>query len=756
MSFNWLVYKHLNPDLKLTTSQQLEKHYIENGKKEGRKHSVYELYPHFNPLIYQKNYSDLENLSVFELELHWLVIGSIEERSYHNILSDINQMSLVIIDDYNGSKELSPVLDDIERILYGETEQKIEKKSLDKKIVVFVNNNYGLDFVEVEKYVYIITELLKNIAYVIQEDGIELLNNQYIQYIVNVSAGDLMTQKYVEDNIQYMEENQVSVLKPSCFHYMGENQVYRISTNNLNMFIESGIIYKKGSDILNSQYINNINHELMIKHLKSENEILNDGVYEYEISDNNMMKAICKESNVQTMIQVLTGVKNKKAYITFLDVNLLEYDYMLRLQLYVTKLLQYDFDIIEIQDISKYHMESYELILLDANVFNTKSTKIQHSLVFGYLSVLEKCKNNVMITHDLHDWSFGFSDKPQDYEYVDCSIHPSNRRRGVSGPCNEMTLEKTHLKNVLGSLHIRSIISIYDCPEFDYMKENFNDVISNFYTLHHFISTPIYHLPKVMTKNIDILFYGINDSTYYLFRHRLLNIVKGNFNVTLLNRFSKNIKEVCEDGLANYISRSWITLSCISNFSYAVRKFNEISECGSIVLGNTNNQIDHIMGEGMLRVNENMSDEDIIAIIRKHLDKKIILVYLGFKSRKSVGQFNDNNYILGLRNIIEYKKNMSYPEIKVVTKKLKKSFCKNISKNSFTLDHTGDIVIEIDIINNNILDNHIACLVKAEYYRSVIINDKYYIYIDESKGGHDIKLLTDQNIQTVVFYVFDY
>jgi hypothetical protein len=360
-----------------------------------------------------------------------------------------------------------------------------------------------------------------------------------------------------------------------------------------------------------------------------------------------------------------------------------------------------------------------------------------------------------MITHDLHDWSFGFADKPQDYEYVDCSIHPSNRKRGVSGPCKNMTIEKTQLKFFLGKFHIRSIISIYDCPEFDYMKENFNDVVCNFYTLYHFISTPIYHLPKVMTKDIDVLFYGINDTTYYLFRHRLLNIVKDHFNVTQLNRFSKKTKEICEEGLANYISRSWIVLSCISNFSYAVRKFNEISECGSVVLANTNNQIDHIIGEGMIRVDENMSDDDIIATIRKHLDKKIILVYLGFKSRKNVERFNDNNYILALRNIIEYDKSVLYPEIKVVTKKLKKSFRKKISNNSFTLDHTGDIVLDIDLVSNNILDYRIGCLVRAEYYRSVIINDNYYIYIDDSKGQVDIKLLTDQNIQTVVFYVFD-
>jgi hypothetical protein len=745
------VYKDLNPDLKLTTQNQLEKHYIENGKKEGRKYSVYELYPDFNPLIYQKNYSDLENLTTFDLELHWLVTGIIEERSYYNILSDINRMRLVIIEPSKESKELLPVKliepeDEMDKYICEESTKKTEEKPLDKKIVVFVNNNYDLDFVEVEKCVYAINELLKTIAYVIQEDETELLSNPYIEYIVNISAGDLMTQKYLEENIQYMEENQIYVLKPICFHYMGENQVYRISTTSLNIFINSGIIYKKGEDISNSQYINNVNDELMIKYLKSENEILNDSVYDYEISDNNMIKAICKESNIQTMINVLTGVKNKKAYITLLDMNRLDYDYMLRLQLYVTKLLEYDFDIIEIHEIANYDMESYEIILLDANVFNIKSTKIQHNLVCGYLSVLEKCKNNVMITHDLHDWSFGFADRPQEYEYVG----------GVSGPCNKITTQKTQLKKLLSSLNIRSIISIYDCPEFDYMKESFNDVVSNFYTLHHFISTPIYNSPKVIIKNIDVLFYGVNDTTYYLFRHRLLNIVKDHFNVTQINRKSGFDPDICEHGLANYISRSWITLSCISNFSYAVRKFNEISECGSVVLGNTNHQIDHIMGEGMLRVNENMSDEYIVGMIRKHLDKKIILVYLSFKSRKNVERYNDNNYIVRLRNIIEYNNSICYPQVKPVTKKLKKSFSKKISNNSFILDHTGDILIELDLINNNILDNRIGCLVKAEYYRSVIINDKYYIYIDDSKGNLDIKLLTDQNIQTVLFYLFDY
>ena len=66
MSFNWKVYKYLNSDLKLSTPEEYEEHYLNNKKikknKDRRKSSVYDLYPDFNPIIYRKNYSDLDEL----------------------------------------------------------------------------------------------------------------------------------------------------------------------------------------------------------------------------------------------------------------------------------------------------------------------------------------------------------------------------------------------------------------------------------------------------------------------------------------------------------------------------------------------------------------------------------------------------------------------------------------------------------------------------------------------------------------------
>jgi molybdopterin/thiamine biosynthesis adenylyltransferase len=44
---------------------------------------------------------------------------------------------------------------------------------------------------------------------------------------------------------------------------------------------------------------------------------------------------------------------------------------MLRLQLQLTQLLIYDFDIIEFSNINNHDIISYDKILIDGNIFNT-------------------------------------------------------------------------------------------------------------------------------------------------------------------------------------------------------------------------------------------------------------------------------------------------------------------------------------------------------------------------------------------------
>lgn len=85
MSFNWEIYKELNPDLEqagLNSKQQYEIHFIKHGKNEGRKYNIYQLYPDFNPGNYRSLNADLKNMNKNELELHWLKYGKNENRNY--------------------------------------------------------------------------------------------------------------------------------------------------------------------------------------------------------------------------------------------------------------------------------------------------------------------------------------------------------------------------------------------------------------------------------------------------------------------------------------------------------------------------------------------------------------------------------------------------------------------------------------------------------------------------------------------------
>lgn len=724
MSFNWLVYKQLNPDILYKTAQEYQEHYLLYGAQENRKHTIFDIYPDFNHIVYRNNYSPLGTYNDFELEKHWLEIGSKHNLTYHNLLSDINDSSLTIV-EYDGSEE--------------------EKLPQEPKIAVLIilKNDYGLNQMDECYYQSILLPTLEPFAKIIYEEESEYyLANNTVEYIVYLSIGDIITPAYIIENIQRMKDHDICMMKPNCFYYMGEHQVYHVTIGNCLVYLRSGVICKKGMELDHNEFIDNINHELFVKYAKEESHILNDPMYEIAITDHPMAKRLCRENDNNRIISILKGETPKKAYITLLDKERLDEDYMLRLQIHLTKLLVYDFQIIECANIESYNLSHYETILIDANLFNKKSTKISLEAMMKRLSPLASCTRNIILTHDLHDWSFGFADKPKKYEYINNVVYP----------CLTITDQKNELKKMCKSLNIRSMISIYDCPEFTFYKEQLKETIFSFYHLHHFISTPIYYVPKVMNKDIEILFYGINDPTYYLFRNRLLHLAQERGPVTNIIRKFEFDPDICEEGLARYISRSWMTISCVSNFSYAVRKYNEISECGSVVIGNTNDQVDHILGDGMIRLSGEMTDEQILMIMNKYMKSKIKLVYLGFKARKNVAKFNDNHYLVNLQQIITEGMDMNYSKQFIEYKKLKKIINKSVRNGYIQFDpEYSEIVIQINL---KTFDYQVGCRVNVSYYRSVVINDIYYIYIEQVDHVVEIQLYGLDEIKVAQVHLF--
>jgi hypothetical protein len=89
MTFNWIHYRELNPDLGahgLNSESDVVNHYYHHGINENRKISIYDEYPDFNWIQYRSNYIDLSDAfsTKNEFENHWMQHGRHEKRIYTN------------------------------------------------------------------------------------------------------------------------------------------------------------------------------------------------------------------------------------------------------------------------------------------------------------------------------------------------------------------------------------------------------------------------------------------------------------------------------------------------------------------------------------------------------------------------------------------------------------------------------------------------------------------------------------------------
>lgn len=79
---NYQIYRELNQDLikKLKTEKDYLNHVSNYGLIEKRPIKIYDIYPNFNPIIYNEKNDDLKNLNNIELELHYIKHGFNENR----------------------------------------------------------------------------------------------------------------------------------------------------------------------------------------------------------------------------------------------------------------------------------------------------------------------------------------------------------------------------------------------------------------------------------------------------------------------------------------------------------------------------------------------------------------------------------------------------------------------------------------------------------------------------------------------------
>jgi hypothetical protein len=186
------------------------------------------------------------------------------------------------------------------------------------------------------------------------------------------------------------------------------------------------------------------------------------------------------------------------------------------------------------------------------------------------------------------------------------------------------------------------------------MYKYYSEQIKKFFIISHHIPQEIFY-PRALPKKYDILIYGwSNSDIVYPFRTRLKKLLleSKRFKVHVIERTADIKKMPIENELAELISQSWICVSCVSNFSYLVRKYFEIAACGSIPCGNINAQGKSIFGNNIIELDSNMSDYEILRIIHYYLSKPEILIYMANQIKTIASTYNYNMFI---KKILEIK-----------------------------------------------------------------------------------------------------
>jgi len=234
-SFNINIYKYLYSDLCNLDDIDLMVHWIKWGEKEGRVSSISQIAPDFNHEIYKAIYSDLINMSNEELEIHWIQYGRNEGRTYKigNIYPDFNHE--IYKSNYpdlynirNSNNEL-----ELHWLKYGRFEGRIYDKMLNKVSIVMAYHNrkeqtiYTLDGFErmyFRKYKFEVVLVDDNST---QDNRLDNIISKYSYpikyiYITKEEKGERVNpcSAYNKGFENISADTEVVIIQnPECFHY---------------------------------------------------------------------------------------------------------------------------------------------------------------------------------------------------------------------------------------------------------------------------------------------------------------------------------------------------------------------------------------------------------------------------------------------------------------------------------------------------------------------------------------------------------
>ena len=187
------------------------------------------------------------------------------------------------------------------------------------------------------------------------------------------------------------------------------------------------------------------------------------------------------------------------------------------------------------------------------------------------------------------------------------------------------------------------LISTYDCDDLMQLCKRLPSV-RKAYVIPHHIDTELYKdrgLPKIY----DVLFYGNTNPERYPFRNRLLRLLASSpLKVRIIEYPGAHVfdEERCSEGLARIINQSEISIATPGAGDYLVAKYFEISAAGSVIAGKMATQGQPIWKEHYVRLEEDMSDVEILGRLTAALKDRDSLQ----RKRQVMGQVVRQEYSL--------------------------------------------------------------------------------------------------------------
>jgi hypothetical protein len=361
-------------------------------------------------------------------------------------------------------------------------------------------------------------------------------------------------------------------------------------------------------------------------------------------------------------------------------------------------------DYVFFNNIHKINYKKYNYILIDGLLLNEILTGISNDSLLNIINSYFKNKTLILLFHDLHFWSHN--------SYLIRNINKRN-------PINLLSTNKYFFNNIqyYENMNVKYYISLYNCLEFHNIVSNSNFIKSsyiNYYpTFNDFNNISV-------DKIYNILIYGSIVEYIYPLRKKLYDYLnKGLISNTKLIENVNNIDNSTNGiELNKLINSSWLSVATTSLFNYYLKKYNEIGNTSSVIIGNITSEIKNVIGDNYIYVNNYCSYDYFIELIKYYLNNKPTICYINYNCNENLKK---NNFIAYEQRMKEIMKNIKYNEYTELEYNNYNKTCNLIDVNNYFYIQKNVSQEDNTILMTNNIYNELKLITKEN-------NDYYYYY----------------------------